>query len=78
MKYTLRFLTEVEGDTTAAYEWYEEHAAGLGEGFLPMQRTSPCSAADAGRWDDYLDPGSRHDEGQGMAPCQLGHGGAPG
>ena len=34
MKYTLRFLTEVEEDATAAYEWYEEHAAGLGEGFL--------------------------------------------
>jgi len=24
MKYTLRFLTEVDEDATAAYEWYEE------------------------------------------------------
>ena len=34
MKYALRFLTEVDEDATAACEWYEEHGAGLGEGFL--------------------------------------------
>jgi len=34
MKSTLRFLTEVDEDATAAYEWYEERAAGLGERFL--------------------------------------------
>lgn len=34
MRYTLRFLEEVEGDATAAYEWYEERAAGLGRAFL--------------------------------------------
>ena len=34
MRYTLRFLPEVDEDATAAYEWYEERAAGLGDGFL--------------------------------------------
>ena len=34
MRYTPRFLQEVEEDAAAAHEWYEERTAGLGEQFL--------------------------------------------
>ena len=36
MKYTLRFLPEVEEDVIAGYAWYEEKASGLNEDFLRM------------------------------------------
>ncbi len=36
MTHTLRFLPEVEEDVVAAYLWYEEKAAGLGEDLLGM------------------------------------------
>ena len=34
MIYSLSFLPEVEEDAVKGYRWYEEKAAGLGEGFL--------------------------------------------
>ena len=34
MTYALRFLTEVEEDAIASYEWYEQKVPGLGEEFL--------------------------------------------
>lgn len=36
MKFTLRFLPEVEEDAIAGFTWYEEKAIGLGEEFLRM------------------------------------------
>ena len=34
MKYTLRFVSEIEEDIFAGYSWYENKAIGLGEEFL--------------------------------------------
>ena len=36
MKYSVRFVPEVEEDLFAGYSWYEEKAAGLGEEFIRM------------------------------------------
>jgi hypothetical protein len=36
MRYTIRFLPEVEEDIIAGYAWYEKKASGLGEEFLRM------------------------------------------
>ena len=36
MKYTLRFLPDVDDDAVAAYKWYEEKSSGLGEDLLRM------------------------------------------
>lgn len=34
MSCTLRFRRKVDEDATAVYEWYEERAVGLSDGFL--------------------------------------------
>lgn len=34
MRFTIRFLSEVEEDVIAGYAWYEEKSPGLGEDFL--------------------------------------------
>ena len=36
MRYTIRFLPEVEEDLVTGYEWYEYQAPGLGDDFLQM------------------------------------------
>jgi NTP pyrophosphatase (non-canonical NTP hydrolase) len=33
MSYSLRFLSEVKGEVTEAFEWYESKRSGLGEEF---------------------------------------------
>ena len=36
MKYTLRFVPEIEEDITSGYTWYEAKSLGLGEEFIRM------------------------------------------